>query len=62
MGNSTMKAVAVVPGKKELRLVDHPLPQVSSETQIKVKTLDVGVVLLKCDDSLVVPLLVLNLK
>jgi threonine dehydrogenase-like Zn-dependent dehydrogenase len=43
MGNSTMKAVAVVPGEKELRLVDHPLPQVSSETQIKVKTLDVGI-------------------
>ena len=43
MGNSTMKAVAVVPGKKELRLVDHPLPQISSEKQIKVKTLDVGI-------------------
>ena len=43
MGNSTMKAVAVVPGEKELRLVDHPLPQVSCETQIKVKTLDVGI-------------------
>ena len=38
-----MKAVAVVPGKKELRLVDHPLPQISSEKQIKVKTLDVGI-------------------
>ena len=43
MGNSTMKAVAVVPGKKELRLVDHPLPRISSEKQIKVKTLDVGI-------------------
>jgi len=43
MVNSTMKAVAVVPSEKELRLVDHPLPQLTSETQIKVKTLDVGI-------------------
>ena len=43
MGNSTMKAVAVVPGQKELRMVDHPLPQVSNDKEIKVKTLDVGI-------------------
>ena len=43
MVNSTMKAVAVIPSEKELRLVDHPLPQFTSETQIKVKTLDVGI-------------------
>ena len=42
MGNSTMKAVAVVPSQKELRMVDHPLPQVSNDKEIKVKTLDVG--------------------
>ncbi|MAS76099.1 MAG: hypothetical protein CMO57_06845 [Verrucomicrobiales bacterium] len=38
-----MKAVAVVPGQKELRMVDHPLPQVSNDKEIKVKTLDVGI-------------------
>ena len=43
MGNSTMKAVAVAPNQKELRLVDHPLPQVSNDKEIKVKTLDVGI-------------------
>ena len=43
MGNSTMKAVAVVPSQKELRMVDHPLPQVSNDKEIKVKTLDVGI-------------------
>ncbi len=43
MDNSTMKAVAVVPKKRELRVVEHPLPQISSENQIRVQTLDVGV-------------------
>ncbi len=38
-----MKAVAVVPSKKELRLVDHPIPQLSDGNQIKVQTLDVGI-------------------
>ena len=38
-----MKAVAVVPSKKELRLVDHPMPQLSGPDQIKVQTLDVGI-------------------
>ena len=38
-----MKAVAVVPSKKELRLVNHPMPQLSDGNQIKVQTLDVGI-------------------
>ena len=38
-----MKAVAVVPAKKELRLVDHPMPQINGGNQIKVQTLDVGI-------------------
>ena len=38
-----MKAVAVVPAKKELRLVDHPMPQINCGNQIKVQTLDVGI-------------------
>ncbi|MGB0550726.1 MAG: glucose 1-dehydrogenase [Limisphaerales bacterium] len=43
MSDSSMKAVAVVPSKKELRLVDHPIPQLSDGNQIKVQTLDVGI-------------------
>ena len=38
-----MKAVAVVPNKKELRVVEHPMPQISGANQIKVQTLDVGI-------------------
>ena len=34
-----MKAVAVVPSKKELRLVDHPMPQINDGNQIKVQRL-----------------------
>ena len=38
-----MKAVAVFPGKHEVRVIDHPEPQVASPTQAKVRMLDVGV-------------------
>ena len=38
-----MKAVAVVPKKKELRLVDHPMPKICGSNEIKVQTLDVGI-------------------
>jgi len=43
MSDSSIKAVAVVPSKKELHLVDHPMPQLSDGNQIKVQTLDVGI-------------------
>ncbi len=39
----TMQAVAVVPGKHELRLVEHPRPALSGSTQARVRILEVGV-------------------
>lgn len=38
-----MKAVAVFPGKKEVRVIDAPEPQLQSPTQVKVRTREVGV-------------------
>ena len=38
-----MKAVAVFPARREVRLIDHPEPGIQSPTQIKLRMLDVGV-------------------
>ena len=38
-----MQAVAVFPGKHEVRVIDHPQPQLASPTQAKMRMLDVGV-------------------
>src|SRR3984885_7640969 len=38
-----MRAVAVYPAKREVRVIDHPEPQLSSATQAKMRVLDVGV-------------------
>lgn len=38
-----MKAVAVFPGKHEVRVIDHLEPQLTSPTQAKMRMLDVGV-------------------
>jgi glucose 1-dehydrogenase len=38
-----MKAVAVYPGKREVRVIDHPEPQIASATQARMRVLDVGV-------------------
>ena len=38
-----MKAVAVFPAKREIRVVDHPEPSLSSPTQATIRMLDVGV-------------------
>src|SRR5277367_5744270 len=38
-----MKAVAVFPGKHEVKVIDHPEPQLASPTQAKIRMLDVGV-------------------
>jgi threonine dehydrogenase-like Zn-dependent dehydrogenase len=38
-----MKAVAVFPATREVRVVDHPEPKMTSGTQAKVRVLDVGV-------------------
>jgi threonine dehydrogenase-like Zn-dependent dehydrogenase len=38
-----MKAVAVLPGKKEVALLDHFAPDVSSAGQVRVRTIEVGI-------------------
>ncbi len=38
-----MKALAVFPQEKKIRLIDHPLPTLSSPTDIKLRMLRVGV-------------------
>ncbi len=38
-----MKGVAVVPEKKELRLVAHPEPTITAPNELKIRTLEVGI-------------------
>ena len=38
-----MRAVGVLPGKREVRLLDHPTPAISKDNEIKVKSLEIGV-------------------
>ena len=38
-----MKAVAVVPGKRQIQLIDQEPPRLTSPTQVKLRMLEVGV-------------------
>ena len=38
-----MKAIAVLPGKKEVRLIDREVPRVTTSTGVKLRMLEVGV-------------------
>jgi len=38
-----MRAVAVFPGPRQVRIVDHPEPKIESPTQAKIRMLNVGV-------------------
>ncbi len=38
-----MKAIAVFPDKKEVRLIDHPEPKIESPNQAKLKMIDIGI-------------------
>jgi threonine dehydrogenase-like Zn-dependent dehydrogenase len=38
-----MKAVAVNPGKREIALIDHEVPRLTSPTQVKLRILEVGI-------------------
>ena len=38
-----MRAVAVFPTRREVRVIDHPEPSIASPTQAKMRVLDVGV-------------------
>jgi threonine dehydrogenase-like Zn-dependent dehydrogenase len=43
MNNGTMKAVGVLPEKKEVALLQHPTPHITAPTEVKVRTLEVGI-------------------
>jgi len=38
-----VKAIAVFPAKKEIKLIDHALPQIIKPTEIKIRILEVGI-------------------
>ncbi|MGV3774582.1 MAG: glucose 1-dehydrogenase [Verrucomicrobiales bacterium] len=37
-----MRAVGVVPGEREVRLIDHVAPRISSDNEVRIKALEVG--------------------
>ncbi len=43
MPNSMMRAVGVVPGKREVRLIEHEAPGIAAANQVKIRSLEVGV-------------------
>ena len=43
MNNGSMRAVGVIPGRREVALLQHAMPRVSGPTELKVRTLDVGI-------------------
>lgn len=38
-----MKAIAVFPAKKEIRLINHDLPKITKPTEVKVRILEIGI-------------------
>ena len=38
-----MKGVGVIPKDKELRLIDHPEPEIEAPNEIKIRTIEVGI-------------------
>jgi len=38
-----MKAMAVFPNEKAVRLVDHPEPNIARPTEVKLRMLEVGI-------------------
>ena len=38
-----MRAVGVVPGKREVRLIEHRTPKIAGANQVKIRSLEVGV-------------------
>lgn len=43
MSQKKMRAIGVRPGKKEVAIIDHDHPEISEPTQVKVRSLDVGI-------------------
>jgi glucose 1-dehydrogenase len=38
-----MQAIAVIPGRREVRLIDHPSPRLSRDDQVLIRSLEVGI-------------------
>src|SRR5438045_2067173 len=43
MKNTKMRAVGVVPSRREVALLEHDHPEISNPRQVKVRVLDVGI-------------------
>ncbi len=43
MSSKLMKGVGVVPKDRELRLIDHPEPEITSPDEVKIRTIEVGI-------------------
>lgn len=43
MNRSTMRAVGVLPMKREVQLIEHLTPQISSDYDVKIRSLEVGI-------------------
>src|SRR5262245_46697833 len=43
MANAKMRAVGVVPGSREVRLIEHEAPGIPSPHQVRIRSLEVGV-------------------
>ena len=43
MNSTTMRAVGVLPMKREVQLVEHQTPQISSDFDVKIRSLEVGI-------------------
>ena len=38
-----MRAISVIPSRRQLSLIDHPSPTLANGHQVKIRTLDVGI-------------------
>jgi threonine dehydrogenase-like Zn-dependent dehydrogenase len=43
MAKSWMRAVGVVPGKREVRLMEHQAPKITAPNEVKIRSIEVGV-------------------
>ena len=43
MNSSTMRAVGVIPDKREVRLLQHATPNISTANEVRVRTIEVGI-------------------
>src|SRR5438552_13644421 len=43
MADSLMRAVGVIPGQREVRLMEHQTPKIAEPSQVKIRSLEVGI-------------------